>query len=101
MDKLKVEYTHKGWFLFCPIWIADWESGTPAVAPRYKLEPLFWLADQFFYFMSAMHEMKTGEPLPLSQTAKKTCRSLLQGRLKKGRSIKPDPLYFFINFAAD
>ncbi|WP_157686125.1 hypothetical protein [Neisseria flavescens] len=48
MDKLKVEYTHKGWFLFCPIWIADWESETPAVAPRYKLEPLFWLADQFF-----------------------------------------------------
>lgn len=36
----------------------------PAVAPRYKLEPLFWLADQFFYFMSAMNEMKTGEPLP-------------------------------------
>lgn len=64
MDKLKVEYTHKGWFLFCPIWIADWESETPAVAPRYKLEPLFWLADQFFYFMSAMHKMKTGEPLP-------------------------------------
>lgn len=36
----KVEYTHKGWFLFCPIWIADWESETPVVAPRYKLEPL-------------------------------------------------------------
>ncbi|EFC89563.1 hypothetical protein NEIMUCOT_03979 [Neisseria mucosa ATCC 25996] len=50
--------------LFCPIWIADWDSKVPAVAPRYKLEPLFWLADQFFYFMSAMNEMKTGEPLP-------------------------------------
>ena len=56
----KVEYTHKGWFLFCPIW----DSEVPTVAPRYKLEPLFWLADQFFYFMSAMNEMKTGEPLP-------------------------------------
>ena len=60
----KVEYTHKGWFLFCPIWIANWDSEVPTVAPRYKLEPLFWLADQFFYFMSAMNEMKTGEPLP-------------------------------------
>lgn len=59
----KIEYTHKGWFLFCPIWIADWDSEVPAVAPRYKLEPLFWLAKQFFYFMSSMNEMKTGGPL--------------------------------------
>ncbi|OSI09280.1 hypothetical protein [Neisseria zoodegmatis] len=62
----KVEYTHKGWYLFCPIWIANWQdpSEAPAVAPRYKLEWLFWLADQFFFAMSAMHEMKTGWPLP-------------------------------------
>ena len=51
-------------FYFVAIWIANWDSEVPAVAPRYKLEPLFWLADQFFYFMSAMNEMKTGEPLP-------------------------------------
>ncbi len=43
---------------------SGWDSEVPAVAPRYKLEPLFWLADQFFYFMSSMNEMKTGEPLP-------------------------------------
>ena len=61
----KVEYTHKGWFLFCPIWIANWESEEPAVAPRYKLEPLFWLADQFFYFMSSMNEMKNGRAVAL------------------------------------
>ena len=51
----KVEYTHKGWFLFCPIWIADWDSEVPVVAPRYTLEPLFWLADQFF-LLYVVHE---------------------------------------------
>lgn len=62
----KVTYTHKGWYLFCPIWIANWEDETdsPEVAARYKLDFLFWLADQVFLTMSAMHEMRTGEPLP-------------------------------------
>ncbi|MCS4534251.1 hypothetical protein [Neisseria montereyensis] len=63
---IEVKYTHKGWYLFCPIWISNWQNpdDAPAVAPRYKLAWLFWLADQFFYAMSAAHEMKTGEPLP-------------------------------------
>lgn len=51
----KVEYTHKGWFLFCPIWIANWESEEPAVAPRYKLEPLF-LARRPVFLLYVVHE---------------------------------------------
>ncbi|MDO5058783.1 MAG: hypothetical protein Q4D82_02435 [Neisseria sp.] len=65
-DKIKIEFTHKGWHLFCPIWIADWQraGGSPIVYPRYRLRWLFWLADQVFFFMSAVHKMRTGEILP-------------------------------------
>lgn len=63
-NKVRVEYTHKGWFLFCPIWIADWQDGTPAITPRYRLEPLMWLADRFFELMQMAHQYKYGEPMP-------------------------------------
>lgn len=38
------EYTHKGWFWFCPIYL-DLSDDVPTVTTRHGwLEPLFWLA---------------------------------------------------------
>lgn len=37
--------THTGWFLFCPIYLADLESEGPVVwARHWAFEPLFWAA---------------------------------------------------------
>lgn len=75
-NKLKVEYTHKGWFLFCPIWIANWQSDCPDVTPRYHLQPLLWLAMLFFELMAWAYELKYQEPMPF-------CLKIYQQPLRK------------------
>jgi len=40
-----MKYTHKGWFGFCPVYLADTFSGNPIVVPRRDwLRPLLDLA---------------------------------------------------------
>ncbi len=40
------EFTHYGWFGFCPVKIGDLDAVAPLVAPRWWwLEPVFWLAE--------------------------------------------------------
>lgn len=37
--------THKGWMLFCPIYIGDVNTDCPYIVPRLSiLEPVFWVA---------------------------------------------------------
>ncbi len=40
-----MKFTHKGWFGFCPVYLADTFSGNPIVVPRHGyLRPLLDLA---------------------------------------------------------
>ena len=42
------KWTHKGWFLFCPVYLAEIESDAPVVGARHWVfDPLFWLAERF------------------------------------------------------
>jgi len=39
--------THKGWLLFCPIYLADVDTDCPYIIPRHWiLNPLCWLAEK-------------------------------------------------------
>lgn len=43
-EKVKIiEYTHKGWFGICPVYIAELEHEMPIIAPRWGY--LEWLLD--------------------------------------------------------
>lgn len=62
MDFELKEFTHKGWFLFCPLWVADIKDEIPTVVPRYRLYWVFWLACQLFYAYSWLYRTWTGKP---------------------------------------
>lgn len=62
MDFELKEFTHKGWFLFCPLWVADPYDEIPTVVLRYGLSGVFWLANQLFDAYSWLHQKCTGEP---------------------------------------
>ncbi len=62
MDFEAKEFTHKGWFLFCPLWVADPYDEIPMVIPRYGLSELLWLANLLFDAYSWFHQKRTGEP---------------------------------------
>lgn len=41
-------YTHNGWFGFCPVKVGDIDGYAPLIAPRwFWLWPLFLLSEQF------------------------------------------------------
>lgn len=55
------EFTHKGWFLICPIYIGDIDSDAPLVAERHwLLKPLFWFSEwsyrAYFFLMLEIDE---------------------------------------------
>lgn len=35
-----VNFTHYGWFGFCPVLLAELETGCPVIEPRWKLLPV-------------------------------------------------------------
>lgn len=42
----EITWTHKGWFGFCPIYLAEVESDGPIVDHRHwSLLPLMWLSE--------------------------------------------------------
>jgi hypothetical protein len=42
---MESKLTHRGWLLFCPIYMADIDTGNPLVVPRHwVLNPVLWLA---------------------------------------------------------
>jgi len=44
-----MKFTHKGWFGFCPVYLANLETDSPVVHERHKfLLPLFILSELFF-----------------------------------------------------
>lgn len=43
-----LQFTHKGWMLFCPVKLGHLDTEAPLVAARWSvLDPLFWLAEGF------------------------------------------------------
>ena len=44
-----MEFTHKGWFGVCPVYLAEIETDAPLVEPRHWVfAPLFWFSDVSF-----------------------------------------------------
>lgn len=41
MRRVTVTVDHEGWFLFCPIWLADAHSDGPMPIPKWELDWLF------------------------------------------------------------
>ncbi len=41
-----VHFTHYGWFGFCPVLLAELDSGQPIIEPRWKLLPIM-IASEF------------------------------------------------------
>lgn len=57
MAKHVQQFTHKGWFGICPIYIADIETDCPALTPRVEnwfFETLFWISHYMFVVVFAV-----------------------------------------------
>lgn len=55
-----MNWTHKGWFGLCPVYIAELDSGAPIIDPRHwSLLPLMaaseWIYTALFFVMSAVN----------------------------------------------
>lgn len=47
--EISATFTHKGWFGFCPVYLAGVESGEPMIHERHKLLlPVMILSEGFF-----------------------------------------------------
>lgn len=47
-----IEYTHKGWFGVCPVFLAEIDSDGPIMDPRHwSLVPLFWFSEILMAFV--------------------------------------------------
>ncbi|WP_374342606.1 hypothetical protein [Azonexus sp.] len=73
-----MQHTHKGWFLLCPIYLADVESDGPQIEPR-RYVPAWWLNANIALCDALLMivELFGGEPMyPM----------LITGEIKRGTS---------------
>ena len=63
-------YTHKGWIGLCPVYIANKNSASPEIEPRYPMtEWLLHLSLWLFAFFGAMNSNDDGS-IPIRITGK-------------------------------
>lgn len=61
---MKVPFTHKGWFGLCPVYIADAETDSPL------LEPRFPMTDWLIHLSAAIFDLLAAEAFPIMFTGK-------------------------------